>query len=129
MNIIARAGYPFAFDRRACGGCGGICCSGRQGHVWVNAGEIDCMADFLGMTCIDVIDRFLHRVDNRWSIREKHHSGRFDCIFFDAGTTGCTIYEVRPQQCRRFPFWDRYRVHPAELLGECPGVRKIGTPG
>lgn len=32
-----------------------------------------------------------------------------DCIFWDAG---CTIYSVRPRQCRTFPFWGEILESP-----------------
>lgn len=32
------------------------------------------------------------------------------------------IYEVRPTQCRTFPFWDYFKTRVDELKLECPGV-------
>lgn len=33
----------------------------------------------------------------------EHANG--DCVFFDGATRRCTIYPVRPPQCRTWPFW------------------------
>jgi Fe-S-cluster containining protein len=38
----------------------------------------------------------------------------------------CTVYEARPAQCRRFPFWDRTLESPErwrEAAEECDGIR------
>jgi len=55
----------------------------------------------------------------RLSLREKSN---FDCIFWK---DGCTVYQVRPLQCRAFPFWDSVLCSPQawEAAGiGCPGI-------
>jgi len=51
----------------------------------------------------------------------------FDCIFWNAsaGGAGCTVYHLRPLQCRAFPFWDFIACSQQawEAAGEnCPGI-------
>ena len=47
------------------------------------------------------------------------------CRFLDE-KNGCTIYPVRPMQCRTFPFWASHFDSPEDLeflKADCPGVR------
>jgi Fe-S-cluster containining protein len=47
-----------------------------------------------------------------------------DCIFWDQG---CTIYPVRPRQCRTFPFWPENLESPQaweEVRRTCHGAGK-----
>ncbi len=47
-----------------------------------------------------------------------------DCIFFDGNTRGCTIYPVRPVQCKTWPFWNSNLSDPLaweETCRVCPG--------
>lgn len=128
MQLKTCPGFSFIFNQQACDECGGRCCSGNRGNVWVNPPEIERLAIFLGLNSIEVIHRFLKPVDNRLSIEERYDEEQFHCIFFDIAESRCTIYEARPDQCRRFPFWDHYRDHPDELFAECPGVSPL-EPG
>jgi Fe-S-cluster containining protein len=51
----------------------------------------------------------------------------FDCIFWNEV---CTVYQVRPLQCRTFPFWDYVLCSPQawKTAGEsCPGINKGGV--
>lgn len=41
-----------------------------------------------------------------------------DCLFLDATTRLCTVYEKRPQLCRDFP------IKKGNRLGFCPSIRK-----
>ncbi len=45
------------------------------------------------------------------------------CEFLDQTSRRCTIYPVRPRQCRTFPFWSAFRGDFSELAAECAGVR------
>jgi Fe-S-cluster containining protein len=60
----------------------------------------------------------------RLSLKEKSN---FDCIFW--ATPGCTVYNVRPLQCRSFPFWEYILCSQKawETAGEsCPGINNGG---
>jgi len=47
------------------------------------------------------------------------------CVFLaDGAHATCTIYPVRPERCRTWPFWDEHR-DPAALAAAarvCPGM-------
>ena len=99
----------------------GKCCTGEPGFVWVDDAELAAIAEFRGEPLEEVRDRFTRRVLNRRSLREKANS---DCVFYDR-REGCTIYEVRPRQCRSWPFWERNVRTPEawrETCRSCPGA-------
>ena len=123
MNRICHQGFTYFFDPAACRECEGSCCKGRSGNIWVNAEEIGRIVGFLKSNQVDVIQRYLNPAGNRLSIRERSAGGQFVCIFFDNQEKKCTIYAARPDQCRRFPFWQYYRDRVEQLVDECPGVR------
>ena len=125
MPIVKKDGFDFTFDPRACAGCQGNCCRGRPGNIWVNTAEIYSISDFLRISIIDFIQKYLRPIDNRYSLREIPIADGFDCVFFDAKKIACSIYTVRPFQCRQFPFWEIYRTRSQALIAECPGVKII----
>ena len=48
-----------------------------------------------------------------------------DCVFFDKEHRRCTIYPVRPKQCRTWPFWNSNLETPEdwrEVQKGCPGA-------
>jgi len=64
---------------------------------------------------------YLLRSGSRLSLLE---NAAHDCIFWD-DDQGCTVYEVRPDQCRTFPFWEELVESPeawAEESAKCPGM-------
>ncbi|MHC4936673.1 MAG: YkgJ family cysteine cluster protein [Planctomycetota bacterium] len=104
-------GLPFACTQ--CGHCCRI-----EGYVWMSTEEIARVAEHLGLDVDTFGERYLMRVGKRWSLKEKPN---FDCVFWDEG---CTIYPVRPTQCRTFPFWPenlRKVDQWLEVVEECPG--------
>ena len=120
MSLKHQEGYPFAFETRACSTCPGKCCTGNSGHIWATPEEVEAMAESLGLSFRQFATRYTYREEGRFSLKEVQRSqGDFACIFFDRG---CKIYEVRPEQCRTFPFWDHLRRNPSVLKGECPGI-------
>jgi Fe-S-cluster containining protein len=40
----------------------------------------------------------------KWSLIEKSFGEDFHCVFLENGKL-CSIYEVRPIQCRTYPYW------------------------
>jgi Fe-S-cluster containining protein len=105
--------------RFRCTRCG-HCCTGAPGYVWVNDEEIAAIAGHRG----DDVDEFrtmhVRQVGSRQSLREKANG---DCIFYDK-YQGCTIYPVRPKQCRTWPFWESNVASPEtwkKTCEVCPG--------
>ncbi|KAB2832658.1 MAG: YkgJ family cysteine cluster protein [Candidatus Brocadia sp.] len=99
----------------------GRCCRGEPGVVWVNRKEIKEISSFLGITENTFAKSYLRSVNDRFSLLEY---GNGDCIMYD---NGCKIYDVRPCQCRSFPFWTSNLENRSEwekLKKTCPGVDK-----
>ena len=124
MTVIRRDGFDFGFDPDACGDCPSRCCRGESGRVWVSQQEISRICIFLEMNAVDFIRDCLRQENNRRSIRERFTGHDFECIFLKGTRHKCSIYEVRPMQCRRFPFWDYFKKHKDQALKECPGIRE-----
>jgi uncharacterized protein len=112
---------PYFFDagiRFQCQQCGG-CCTGAPGTIYVTRVEIVALAAHRQLTVEDFTRHYLYPFKDSFSIGE-HADGR--CLFFD---NGCTIYPIRPGQCRTFPFWFsnlRSESRWRELEKKCPGI-------
>jgi Fe-S-cluster containining protein len=108
--------------RFTCSGCGN-CCTGAPGYVWVNKEEIQAIADFLKISVETLEREHVRQIGIRKSLVELPKSD-YDCTFFDNQTRQCKVYEVRPRQCRTWPFWDsnvRSREAWSACCEVCPG--------
>ena len=121
-NIVREDGYNFGFDVSKCASCEGNCCIGESGYIWATPKEIDDMASFLELTRDEFLKDYTQKVGYRISLKELKIKDSFHCIFFDADKRGCSIYPVRPKQCRTFPFWDHFKENIDEVVKECPGI-------
>ena len=121
--MIEKEGYPYAFDPTACEACGGRCCRGESGYIWVKYTEAQNIATFVNLSLEEFATMYLKKVNHRYSLREKR-LGENDmaCVFFDEKAERCMIYPVRPMQCRTFPFWESVTCDLDGLQNECPGV-------
>ena len=109
-----RAGLRFQ-----CTMCG-KCCTRAPGNVWINDDELKALAEFLRES-VEIVTETYTRVAHRGrTLREK---GNGDCVFYDKDA-GCTIYPVRPAQCRTWPFWASNVKSPQawqHTAAICPG--------
>jgi len=121
-NYIKKEGFKFSFNPLVCEECGGKCCVGESGYIWTNPLEIEKIANFLKMSQKEFKDNFLIKVGYKFSIKEKPFEDGYACIFFDTQNKNCSIYDVRPHQCRTFPFWDFFKNNINEVKKECPGI-------
>jgi hypothetical protein len=105
--------------RFRCTRCG-LCCTGEPGHVWVNDDELAAISAFRDEPLAETTALYARRAGRGLSLREKANG---DCVFYDRAQ-GCTIYPVRPRQCRTWPFWESNVATPAaweETCRLCPG--------
>ena len=103
------------FECRRCGEC----CTGDPGTVYIGPEEILPIAEALGVTKTAFISQYLYPYKDSFSVGEDKQ-GR--CLLFN---DGCKVYEVRPLQCRTFPFWfDNMRSESrwAQVVQSCPGI-------
>jgi len=109
-----------------CTQCGN-CCTGAPGYVFLTREEIDRIAEFIGQPTLT--ERQLRRVGRRWSLTERRNG---DCTFLKNidGKRICSIYPVRPLQCRTWPFWDSLLESEetwADAARGCPGMNRGQT--
>lgn len=107
--------------RFECTQCG-RCCTGGHGFVWLEDRDILAIAAHLGLSLNDFGRNYVRRVGGRYALLESPADG--SCVFLSGDR--CSIYEARPAQCRRFPFWDRLLESPErwrEAATECEGIR------
>jgi Fe-S-cluster containining protein len=108
--------------RFQCTRCGD-CCTGAPGYVWVDEAEIAAIAKHRGESVRETTELHTRAVGKRRSLREKANG---DCVFYDR-SSGCTVYPVRPRQCRTWPFWESNVVTPEtwrRTCEICPGSGK-----
>ena len=121
-NIIKQNGYNYSFDPSACSLCSARCCTGESGYIHVNNQEIENIAQYIDLSVDEFMQKYLFKNGYKYSIKERKMSESYECAFYDRASNGCVIYEVRPAQCRTFPFWDYFKARVDELKLECPGV-------
>jgi Fe-S-cluster containining protein len=105
--------------RFRCTRCGN-CCTGAPGYVWVEPEEIEAIAEFRREALPEFEGVYTRLVLGERSLREKANG---DCVFYDR-EQGCTIYPVRPKQCRTWPFWESNVKTPKaweRTCQVCPG--------
>ena len=141
LNVLSQ---PDADDRQrpwydgglkfGCTQCGN-CCTGPPGYVWLTPIEVERLAAFLGKTTEEIMRRHVRTINGRLSLKERRNErGEHDCVFLvnSAGDgkngqrrRGCSVYGVRPLQCRTWPFWDGLLESPAAWKSakrRCPGI-------
>lgn len=82
-----------------CVRCGG-CCGGEPGYVWVTRADCRRMSESLGVDEKIFRSEYTRRVLARISLKERPGG---DCVMLTP--KGCRVYELRPVQCRTWPFW------------------------
>ena len=113
--------------RFSCTQCGN-CCTGPPGYVWFSEEEGDAMAAHLGMDPKHFRRCYAHRADKKWTLNEHETPHGHDCVFLDRTPDGralCRIYEVRPAQCRTWPFWPENIGKASDwrrAAKTCPGI-------
>jgi Fe-S-cluster containining protein len=106
--------------RFECTRCG-KCCSGFPGFVWVSEDEVKEIALFRNEPVEEVLGLYTRLINGKRTLRDKSND---DCIFYDPAA-GCTIYPVRPRQCRTWPFWESNVDSPQaweRTAAVCPGA-------
>jgi Fe-S-cluster containining protein len=121
--------------------CCGNCCTGGPGYVWVSEEEIRLLAAHFKMTPEQAVEKYCRKINGKISLKEARSvSGLYDCIFLKEikpprnsrrgeaivqAKRVCGIYEVRPLQCRTWPFWPKNLESQTAWQGEtrkCPGM-------
>jgi hypothetical protein len=118
MNDDVEIGkFGFRFECQP--GCTNCC---RQpGEVWLTAEDRDRIAAHLGLSVRAFVERYCTREEDdelKLSVPAAD-----SCHFLLE--EGCSIHDVKPVQCRTYPFWPEHvRTRPSwkKLERVCPGV-------
>jgi uncharacterized protein len=124
--MMSRSPWYQAGLQFSCTQCGN-CCTGAPGYVYLSREEVGRIAAFIGRTDGTLGKAHLRRVGFRYSLTEDKKNG--DCCFLktEDGKRTCSIYPVRPLQCRTWPFWNVLLDSPeewADAATGCPGMNK-----
>ena len=110
-----------------CQGCG-KCCHGFPGYVWLTSKDIKNIANHLKLPISSFLNQYARNVYGLYSLKELN-APSYECIFFD--NKKCKIYEVRPFQCRSYPFWPQNLSSPEawekHIKSFCPGASASPT--
>ncbi len=113
-NIYIEQGVRFE-----CQQCG-KCCTGAPGAVYVSENEIENIFSLLDQNADEFKENYLYPYKDSFSIKEEADG---KCVFYEG--KGCSIYSVRPEQCRTYPFWIkklRSEENWQKTCKECPGI-------
>lgn len=115
---MPRINIPTPVKFQCQNGCSNCCKSG--GVVAVSEEEARHVAQYLKLSIAEFLKKFTRSEGKKIYLIEQEIP---DCIFLK--NEKCTIYEVRPLQCRTFPFWTqnvksekRWNI----IMEECPGI-------
>lgn len=107
-----------------CQGSGKCCTShGEYGFVFLTLEDRQRMAKHLGIPTRKFTQDYCQKTQGYFHLREE--AGKPDCMFLKKKR--CSIYAVRPVQCRTWPFWPEVlnaKTWSKEVATFCPGVGK-----
>ena len=76
------------------------CCK-WEGDVVLEEGEVEAIADYLGMPLYEFVKEFTRLRENRMGLSLIDKPGSTECIMLDG--SDCRLQEVKPVQCSGFP--------------------------
>ncbi len=101
----------------------GRCCDQPGGIVYLAPTDAEKLAEHAGMD----VEAWLRRdctktLDGRYILRSRQGDGI--CIYLNEKKQ-CNVYQVRPQQCKAFPWWSenlRSKRSWNKVKESCPGL-------
>jgi Fe-S-cluster containining protein len=121
-NLHYHNDFPYFFKSNACTTCGGKCCRGQQGYIWLSLEELEQMAEARGVSVDAFTRQYVRQVKGGLSLQERVVNNEHLCCLLDPVDHTCTIYQHRPEQCRTFPFWEELKKEPEKIAMSCPGL-------
>ncbi len=115
--------------RFECTACGKCCVNHGEGfeYVFSTRAERKAIAERLEISLREFETRYCEKVAGQWSFSSKDNG----CIFLESGR--CSIYELRPKQCRTFPFWpellESKDTWEKDVASFCPGADQEAGKG
>jgi len=94
-------------------------CCVQPGFVYLKEGEADRLAAYLDMDVYVFTDQYAEVLDRRQLVLKKKH--KEECVFLSED--GCLVHQVKPSQCREFPFsWRTPRSYEY-----CEGLKELAA--
>ncbi|MGP1586865.1 MAG: YkgJ family cysteine cluster protein [Treponemataceae bacterium] len=101
------------------------CCRGEPGYVYLSKNDLNNLisvfsvskAQFISLYC-----RWVPYYDGSYVLCLKEKDS-YDCILWK--NDGCSAYQMRPVQCKTYPFWTHLMKDKNEWENEklnCPGI-------
>ena len=101
----------------------GRCCDQPGGIVYLSPDDAERLAEHAGLDVEAWLERDTRKTfDGRYVLKSREEDGV--CIHLNEQKQ-CSIYEVRPQQCKAFPWWGENLATPAAwgtTKTACPGI-------
>jgi len=101
----------------------GRCCDQPGGIVYLSPDDAERLAGHAGLDVEAWLERDTRKTfDGRYVLKSREEDGV--CIHLNEQKQ-CSIYEVRPQQCKAFPWWGENLATPAAwgtTKTACPGI-------
>jgi Fe-S-cluster containining protein len=99
-----------AKPRFDCAACPGYCCS--HARIAVSEFDIERLARHFKISKTEAKQRFTYRyktkdADEQILRHQRDHIYKTICRFFDTDERRCTVYEARPNVCRKYPYGNR----------------------
>ena len=93
-----------------CSKCPGYCCS--HPRIAVSDFDIVRLATHFGLSVAAAKKKFTYRYKTKEADEvilrhQKDHVYKSICRFFDTDERRCTIYEARPNVCRKYPYGNK----------------------
>ncbi len=100
----------------------GKCCTGKPGTVKITEGDIHRLAERGGFSEKRFRADYTRALPGGIiALRERENGA---CVFYDP-SQGCTVYDLRPRQCRTYPFWQTNLESGGKWQAAaqgCPGI-------
>jgi Fe-S-cluster containining protein len=110
--------------RFECEGCGDCCRThGSYAYVFLTDRDVDAISKHLETPRVDFLNAYC-ATDSEGCIYLRKTTGDCDFLKEDGG---CRIYEVRPKQCKAWPFWTESmdeEIWKGPVTACCPGIGK-----
>ena len=101
----------------------GRCCDQPGGIVYLSPDDAERLAEHAGLDVDAWLERDTRKTfDGRYVLKSREEDGV--CIHLNEQKQ-CSIYEVRPQQCKAFPWWGENLATSAAwgtTKTACPGI-------
>ena len=139
-KLLPEVKNGFSFSCQQCGRC---CAGEGEGFVFLYEKELPLIAKRLGITIQEFVTKYVDVINSEYKVLDKNlnHTKKKvflnsmvlkqdeqdgSCVFLDSKTNFCTIYDVRPYQCRSWPLWFPLMTNEKELKEakeKCPGFQ------